>query len=196
MSGLLVPKIGGPSVKPYQPPGIWSAVGYTDSNTAVFKRDSGEALYRRSLYTFWKRTAPPPTLVTLDAPSRENCTVRRSRTNTPLAALALMNDEQFVEASRHMAQRIMTEGGLGDGQRASYAFRLATSRLPSDAELSVLLDVYRAALAKFQSDKEAAEKLVSVGESKRSETLDVVPLAAWSIVANMILNLDETITKG
>ena len=195
VSGLLIPKIGGPSVKPYQPPGIWYAVGYTDSNTAKFQRDSGEALYRRSLYTFWKRTAPPPTLVTLDAPSRENCTVRRSRTNTPLAALALMNDEQFVEASRHMAQRIMTEGGMGDGQRASYAFRLATSRLPEDKELQVLLDVYRSSLEKYQSDREAAERLVSVGESKRNESLDASQLAAWSVVANMILNLDETITK-
>ena len=195
VSGLLVPKIGGPSVKPYQPPGIWAAVGYTDSNTAVFQRDSGEALYRRSLYTFWKRTAPPPTLVTLDAPSRENCTVRRTRTNTPLAALALMNDEQFVEAARHMAARIMTEGGIGDGQRASYAFRLATSRLPSNAELKVLLDVYRAARAKYQEDEAAAEELVSVGESKRNETFDVSQLAAWSVVANMVLNLDETVTK-
>ena len=149
-----------------------------------FKRDSGEALYRRSLYTFWKRTAPPPTLVTLDAPSRENCTVRRSRTNTPLAALALMNDEQFVEASRHMAQRIMTEGGLGDGQRASYAFRLATSRLPSDAELKVLLDVYRAALARFQADK----KPLKTGfrrrietEAKRSTSVNWPPGRWWPI---------------
>jgi hypothetical protein len=196
VSGLLVGKVGGKSVKPYQPPGIWLAVGYTDSNTANFQRDSGASLYRRSVYTFWKRTAPPPTMVTLDAPSRENCTVRRTRTNTPLAALALMNDEQFVEASRQMAERIMTEGGLGDGQRASYAFRLATSRLPSNAELSALLDVYRSTLARFRSDHQAAEKLVAVGESKRSDTLDVSQLAAWSVVANMILNLDETITKG
>lgn len=195
VSGLLVPKVGGPSVKPYQPPGIWLAVGYTDSNTAKFKRDTGEALYRRSIYTFWKRTAPPPTLVTLDAPSRENCTVRRTRTNTPLAALALLNDEQFVEASRHMAERVMTEGGAGDGQRASYAFRLATSRLPNDAELRVLLDVYRAAHDKYQADKPAAEKLVSVGESQRNGQLDVSQLAAWSMVANMVLNLDETLTK-
>ena len=196
VSGLLVPTIGGPSVKPYQPPGIWYSVGYTDSNTAKFERDSGESLYRRSIYTFWKRTAPPPTLVTLDAPSRENCTVRRTRTNTPLAALALMNDEQFVEASRHIAMRIMDEGGKGDGQRAAYAFRLATSRLPNDAELKVLLDVYRDALSRFDSNKTAARKLVSVGESELDEKLDVSELAAWSIVANMILNLDETITKG
>ncbi len=195
-SGLLVRTIGGPSVKPYQPPGIWHSVGYTDSNTANFERDSGEALYRRSLYTFWKRTAPPPTLVTLDAPSRENCTVRRTRTNTPLAALALMNDEQFVEAARHMAERVMKEGGRGDGQRASYAFRLATSRIPTDAELRVLLDVYRSALARFKSDRSAAEKLVAVGDSEHDESHDVCELAAWSMVSSMVLNLDETITKG
>jgi len=196
VSGLLIRKIGGPSVKPYQPPGIWKAVGYTDSNTANFKRDSGEALYRRSLYTFWKRTAPPPTLVTLDAPSRETCTVRRSRTNTPLAALALMNDEQFVEASRNFAQRMMTEGGKTDADRASYAFGLATARRPKAEELEVLLDVYKASLARFETDKEAATKLISVGESKPDATLDTSQLAAWTMVANLILNLDETITKG
>ncbi len=196
LSGLLVRKIGGQSVKPYQPPGIWKAVGYTDSNTANFKRESGEALYRRSLYTFWKRTAPPPTLVTLDAPSRETCTVRRSRTNTPQAALALMNDEQFVEASRHFAQRMTTQGGKTDADRASYAFRLATARQPQAKELEVLLDVYKATLAKFEADKEAAKKLINVGESKPDETLDPSQLAAWTVVANLILNLDETITKG
>jgi len=196
VSGLLVRKMGGLGVKPYQPQGIWKAVGYTDSNTANFKRDSGEALYRRSLYTFWKRTAPPPTLVTLDAPSRETCTVRRSRTNTPLAALALMNDEQFVEASRQLAQRMMTEGGKTDADRASYAFRLATARPPQAKELEVLLDVYKASLAKFEADKEAATKLIAVGESKPDATLDTSQLAAWTMVANLILNLDETITKG
>jgi hypothetical protein len=196
VSGLMVRKIGGPSVKPYQPPGIWKAVGYTDSNTANFTRDSGEALYRRSLYTFWKRTAPPPTLVTLDAPSRETCTVRRSRTNTPLAALALMNDEQFVEASRHFAERMMTEGGKTDADRASYAFRLATARPPQAKELEVLLDVYTVSLANFEADKEAATKLINVGESKPDATLDTSQLAAWTMVANLILNLDETITKG
>ena len=195
LSGLLVPKIGGPSVKPYQPPGIWFAVGYTDSNTARFKRDDQEALYRRSMYTFWKRTAPPPTMVTFDAPSRENCTVRRSRTNTPQAALALMNDEQFVEASRGLAQRVMAEAGDSDQRRAAYGFRLATARAPSDAESAVLLDVYGSSLAKFRSDTEAASQLVAVGESKPDPKLDVASLAAWTMVANLILNLDETITK-
>lgn len=195
-SGLLVREIGGPSVKPYQPPGIWYSVGYTDSNTANFKRDSGDALFRRSLYTFWKRTAPPPALVTLDAPSRENCTVRRSRTNTPLAALALLNDEQFVEASRKLAERTMTEGGQGDGQRASYAFRIVTARLPTDGELKVLLDIYRSSLKKYRSDYQASEQLLQVGESDRNRELDSAELAAWSIVANLLLNLDETVTKN
>jgi hypothetical protein len=196
ISGLLVPKIGGPSVKPYQPPGIWNAVGYTDSNTAKFTRDSGDALYRRSMYTFWKRTAPPPTMSTLDAPSRENCTVRRSRTNTPLAALALMNDEQFVEASRAFAQLAMTAGGETEEERATYAFRLALTRQPSDAELAVLLDVYRSNLARFQADKETATKLINIGESKPDENLDPSELAAWTMIGNLILNLDETVTKG
>ncbi len=196
VGGLLVRKLGGPSVKPYQPPGIWYAVGYTDSNTAKFTRDNGDALYRRSLYTFWKRTAPPPTMATLDAPSRENCTVRRSRTNTPLAALALMNDEQFVEASRAFAQRAMNEGGKTDKERATYAFRLATARNPNEAELAVLIDVYQANLNKYQGDKEAATKLINTGDSKPDERLDASQLAAWTMVGNMILNLDETVTKG
>ena len=196
VSGLLVRKTGGPSVKPYQPPGIWYAVGYTDSNTAKFTRDNGEALYRRSMYTFWKRTAPPPTMSTLDAPSRENCTVRRSRTNTPLAALALMNDEQFVEASRAFAQRAMKEGGKTDEQRAAYAFRLALTRNPTEAELAVLLDVYRANLAKYRADAEAATKLINIGDSKPDEKLDPSQLAAWTMIGNLILNLDETMTKS
>jgi Protein of unknown function (DUF1553)/Protein of unknown function (DUF1549)/Planctomycete cytochrome C len=196
IGGLLVPKIGGPSVKPYQPAGVWNAVGYTDSDTANFKRDDGEALYRRSMYTFWKRTAPPPTMTTLDAPSRENCTVRRSRTNTPLAALALMNDEQFVEAARGFAERAMTEGGETDKERAAYAFCLATTRQATDAELAVILEIYQANLAKYQANQEAAAKLIHVGESSPNEKLDVSQLAAWTMIGNLILNLDETMTKG
>ncbi len=195
-SGLLVGTLGGAPVKPYQPPGIWKAVGYTGSNTSNFRRDSGESLYRRTIYTFWKRTAPPPTMSALDAPSRETCTVRRSRTNTPLAALALMNDEQFVEASRALASRAMTAGGKTDSDRAIRAFRLATSRRPSQAELKVLLEVYQSSLARFSENAKAAGELIHVGESKPDESLDVRQLAAWTVVANMILNLDETITKG
>ena len=195
-SGLWSDRVGGPSVKPYQPDGIWFAVAYTDSDTAKFKRDSGEALYRRSLYTFWKRTAPPPSMVTFDAPSRETCSVRRSRTNTPLAALALMNDEQFVEAARGVGQRTMMEGGQSDEERAAFAFRLVTARRPKDAELAVVLEVYQSSLAGYQASDEATSSLVGVGESAANSSLDAHQLAAWTMVANMLLNLDETITKG
>jgi Protein of unknown function (DUF1553)/Protein of unknown function (DUF1549)/Planctomycete cytochrome C len=196
LSGLLIDHVGGPSVKPYQPAGIWFAVAYTDSDTAKFTQDSGENLYRRSMYTFWKRTAPPPTMVTLDAPSRETCSVRRSRTNTPMAALALMNDEQFIEASRAFAQRIMREGGDTNEQRAEFAFRLATARHPVQAELDVMLEVFTSSLAGYVANVEAAAELLNVGESSLDDTLDANQLAAWTIVANMLLNLDETITKG
>ena len=196
IGGLLVEKLGGRSVKPYQPPGIWMAVGYPDSNTVKFAADTGEALYRRSLYTFWKRTAPPPSMQTFDAPSRESCSMRRARTNTPLQALVLMNDTQFVEAARTLAERMMTQGGKTPSDRIAFAFRLATARRPRVDELQVFLSLYQAHLAEYQRDKAAALKLVSVGDSKPSEALNVSELAAWTMVANVILNLDETVTKG
>jgi len=196
VSGLLLEEIGGKSVKPYQPAGLWEAVGYTDSNTARFVQDHGEALYRRSMYTFWKRTAPPPSMLTFDAPSRESCTVRRARTNTPMQALALMNDTQFVEAAWHFGQRIMKEGGTTPDERIVYAFRAATAREPNAEQLQVVRKVYEATLAAYRSDQDAALKLISVGESKRDESLDPGELAAWTMVANLILNLNETITKG
>ncbi|MCH7990223.1 MAG: DUF1553 domain-containing protein, partial [Planctomycetes bacterium] len=196
LSGLLVEKIGGKSVKPYQPAGLWNAVGYTDSNTANFVQDHGDNLYRRSMYTFWKRTSPPPTMASFDAPSRESCTVRRERTNTPLQALILMNDVQFVEAARKLAERMMTEAGSKPKQRIAFAFRMATSRRPTADETAVLLEIYHVHLAEYQKDKQAALKLVSVGEIKRNEALDVSELAAWTMIANLIFNLDETVTKG
>ena len=196
VSGLLVEQIGGPSVKPYQPDGLWNAVAYTKSNTARFVQDQGDALYRRSLYTFWKRTSPPPTMAILDAPSRETCVVRRARTNTPLSALALMNDIQFFEAARSLAERMMTDGGPTPQERIAYGFRLATARRPGPSELNVLLAQYRAHLAEFSDNEESARRLVTVGESPIDESLDVCRLAAWTMVANLILNLDETITKG
>ena len=195
-SGLLVQRQGGPSVKPYQPPGLWEAVGYTTSNTARFTQDHGAALYRRSLYTFWKRTSPPPTMLLLDAPSRETCVVRRGRTNTPLAALALMNDTQFFEAARKMAERMVLHGGPAPEDRITFAFRLATSRRPSEKEMKVLVGQYHEHLAEFRQDPDSARKVVEVGESKRDESLDVAELAAWTMVAGLILNLDETMTKG
>jgi len=195
-SGLLVRKIGGKSVKPYQPPGIWEAVGYTSSNTAKYVQDHGEALYRRSLYWFWKRTAPPASLAILDAPSRERCVVRRTRTNTPLQALVLLNDIQFVEAARVLAERAMKQGGKTPEQRISFAFRSATARKPKSDELQVLVELYKKRLAAYRKDPKAAEKLASVGERPRDKTLDVCELAAYTAVMNVILNLDETIVKG
>jgi hypothetical protein len=196
VSGLLVNQLGGSSVKPYQPQGLWRAVGYTSSNTAQFKRDDGENLYRRSVYTFWKRTSPPPSMSTLDAPSRESCTVRRARTNTPLQALLMMNDVQYIEAARALAQRIMHEGGENPQQRLAMGFRLVTSRTPSSDELDVLLDIYRQHLADYQSDPEAASKLIHLGESSRDASLNAEELAAWTMVANLLLNLDEAVTKN
>ncbi len=196
VSGLLQEKIGSPSVKPYQPPDLWKDVAYGAGFTAqVYEQDHGENLYRRSMYTFWKRSCPPPSLLIFDAPDREFCVVRRSRTNTPLQALVLLNDPTYVEASRALAQRMMKEGGSDPAEQVSLAFRLATSRRPAPEELNVLTDVFQNQLSRCRKDGEAAAKLLEVGESKRLECLDPAELAARTIVCNMILNLDETITK-
>ncbi|HND55694.1 MAG TPA: DUF1553 domain-containing protein, partial [Pirellulaceae bacterium] len=189
VSGLLVERVGGRSVKPYQPDGLWEAVGFVGSNTSVFKQDSGDALYRRSLYTFWKRTSPPPSLATFDAPSRETCTVRRARTNTPLQALVLMNDKQFVEAARKLAERMLTEGGQTLQERLTFAFRLTTARPPTSDELAVLTRIQESQFKLFQANKDAATQLLSYGDSKRNEKLDPNELAAATMVANVILNL-------
>jgi hypothetical protein len=196
ISGLLVEKIGGRGVRPYQPEGIWEAVAYTTSNTARYQKDEGEALYRRSLYLFWKRTAPPPTLTTFDAPSRESCRVRRERTNTPLQALALMNDVPYIEAARRLAERMIKEGGSSPQERVAYGFRLATARFPDGQETRILNDLYHSQLAEFQSNGSAASELLSVGDSPYDESLDAHELAAWTMVANTLLNLSETITKN
>lgn len=193
-SGLLVERLGGRSVRPYQPEGVWEAVGFQGSNTKDFKADTGDGLYRRSMYTFWKRTAPPPQLLTFDAPSRETCTVRRGRTNTPLQALVLLNDKQYVEAARKLAERMMATGST-PAERAAFGFRLATGRGPSEAETVVLVKLYQDQLAEYQANKEAATKFLSVGEAKRNEAIDVAEYGAWTLVANLILNLDETVTK-
>lgn len=195
ISGLLVEREGGKSVKPYQPEGVWEAVAFVGSNTREFKQDSGENLYRRSMYTFWKRTSPPPLLATFDAPSRENCTVRRPRTNTPLQALALMNDKQYVEAARKLAARMMKEGGTTPQERLTYGFRLATARTPSAGELEVLQRTLQKQTQAFANDKAAAEKLLSYGDSPKSTDLDPGEHAAWTMIANLLINLDETITK-
>jgi hypothetical protein len=194
-SGLLVEKLGGESVKPYQPLGIWKAVGYTSSNTANFKQDAGDALYRRSIYTFWKRTAPPPTLTSFDAPSREESCVRRERTNTPLQALVLLNDVQHVEAARVFAAQLL-DFGSEDSSRLERAFRVATSRMPTTDEVEILAELLSAQRGVFEGDLDAAKELISVGDSAVAERHEPSALAAWTVVASAVLNLHEAITKG
>jgi hypothetical protein len=197
VSGLLVDKIGGPSVLPYHPVGLWEELAFGgDFSAQKYVQDHGDKLYRRGMYTFWKRTVPPPALQTFDAPEREFCIVRRSVTNTPLQALILMNDPTYVEASRKLAERILREGGPTPRSRIAFAYELAMSREPSDGELRVLSELYQRERDTFSRDKDAATKLLAVGESKRDEKLDPVELAAWSTVASTILNMDETITKN
>ena len=197
LGGLLYAKLGGPSVKPPQPDGLWKAVGFTGSNTDTFVQDTGaDKVYRRSLYTFWKRTAPPPQMNILDAPSREACTIRRERTNTPMQALMLMNDPQFFEAARAFAERAIKEGGETPEARIAYLFEAATARLPNSVEEALLLKTFQAHYQELEADPEAAKALITVGESVPDETLDAVEVAAWTMIANLILNLDEVLNKG
>jgi Protein of unknown function (DUF1553)/Protein of unknown function (DUF1549)/Planctomycete cytochrome C len=200
VSGLLTRRIGGPSVLPYQPAGLWEDLNSrTDSRNwtaQFFEQSHGEDLYRRSLYTFWKRTSPPPQMLTFDAPDREVCTASRERTNTPLQALVMLNDPQFVEASRMLAERMIREGGTTPAERAKFAFRLGTARAPGERELAMLLGLFEKAKIRYAAQPDEAIKLLSAGEAKRDESLEVAELAAWTMVASTILNLDETITKG
>lgn len=196
VSGLLIETIGGKSVKPYQPAGLWKPVGFGGSNTSVFVQDTGDKLFRRSMYTFWKRTVPPPSMATFDAPNRETCQVRRARTNTPLQALVLMNDVQYVEAARKFAERVMTEGGETVDERIAFAFRSVLTRRPRDGELKSVAKLFHDVLHDFRQDPESAGKLLSAGDSPRNEQLDASELAAWTMVAHLILNLSETVTKG
>jgi hypothetical protein len=197
VSGLLVEKQGGPSVKPPQPGGLWEAVGYVGSNTANFTADRGvEKVHRRSVYTFWKRTAAPPQMAAFDAPSRESCTVRRERTNTPLQALLLLNEPQYVEAARALAERALKEGGPTPEAKAAWLFQAATARRPDTRELAELLTALRDHLANYAKNVEAAKQLVGVGETKADPALNVSDLAAWTMVANLVLNLDEVLCKG
>jgi hypothetical protein len=197
VSGLLVERAGGPSVKPPQPSGLWEAVGYTASNTARFTPDTGvEKTHRRSMYTFWKRTAPPPQMNAFDAPSRESCTVRRERTNTPLQALLLLNEEQMVECARALGERVLREGGKSVEERVAYLFRLAACRPPDAREKALLVAAYNEHLATYRQNPEAARKLITVGETKPDPRLDACELAAWTMMANIVLNLDEVLNKG
>jgi hypothetical protein len=189
-AGLLVEKPGGPSVKTYQPAALWKELADTE-----YTQDHGASLYRRSLYTFWKRTVAPPDMITFDAAGRETCIVRQTRTNTPLQALTLMNDVTYVEASRVLAQRVLTDGGSSPEVRLTRMFRLLTARPPRPAELNILLADLEQHRQRYRRDRQAAVKLVSVGEAKHDEGLDVAELAAYTAVANLVLNLDETMTR-
>lgn len=196
-SGLLVNRLGGPSVRPYQPAGLWEEIAFGGEFTAQkYVQDHGDALYRRSMYTFWKRTCPPPSLQTFDAPEREFCIVRRSATNTPLQSLVVMNDITFVEAARCLAERMMTDVSATPKDRIRYGVRLLLARQPSDEELRVLTDLWRNRLAAYRADPAAAAALLKVGESPRDETLDPASHAAYTSIASVLLNLDETITRN
>ncbi len=189
MSGLLIEKVGGPPVRPYQPPGLWEDFSF---NQIRYVQDKGEKLYRRSLYTFWRRSIGPPNM--FDTPNRQVCTVRQARTNTPLHALILLNDVTFVEAARVWAERLIKTEKTPD-LRLAHAWRQATARPPSATEHKVLLAGYQRVLKQYQADRPAAEKLVSAGEYARDKSLDVAEHAATAAMLNMILNLDEVVTK-
>ena len=196
LSGLLVNQVGGPSVKPPQPQGLWKSVGYSGSNTVDFRQDIGaEKIYRRSMYTFWKRSSPPPQMSTFDAPSRESCQTRRERTNTPLQALLLMNEEQYVEAARCFAQRILIEAAPSARERIVWAFEKATMRSPEALEIDELLTAYNHFRLAYAKDIPAAKRLITLGDSPSDERLDTVELATWTMMANVLLNLDEVVTK-
>ena len=198
VSGLLVKKVGGPSVKPYQPEGLWKeTTGGGGGSTARYIEDVGEGLYRRSLYTFWKRTVPPPNMMTLDAASRDICTVKRQSTSTPLQALVLLNDPQIIEASRMLAVNAITESTESVDERIKYMFLAATSRWPKDSELNELQSFYHNELKRFSEAPEDAEAYITVGNLSVEEKATPVPeLASYASVASLIFNLDESISRG
>jgi hypothetical protein len=189
-SGLLVRKVGGPSVKPYQPEGLWE-----EKSGARYERDRGEGLYRRSLYTFWKRTSPPPAMISFDAAERNVCIVTRQVTSTPLQSLVLLNDPQLIEASRFLAERMFKEGGSTIQSQISYLFRLLTSRHPKAAELELLVKTYREQQQIFARDEQETLSLLVVGDKANDPEIPPVDLAAGSVVASALLNFDETIMK-
>ncbi len=195
LGGLLVPDIGGAPVKPYQPVNIWEPVAFGGSNTKNYVQDKGAAIYRRSLYTFWKRTAPAPSMSTFDAPARENFCMVRPRSNTPLQALALMNDVQHFEAARAFAERLLLPTQT-DAGRLELAFRSATARAPDAGELSLLATALETHRGQFSRDPEAARRVITNGESKPSDRIPAPEFAAWTMVANLVLNLDETVNRN
>jgi len=196
VAGLLDARIGGPSVRPYQPAELWRELAYNpDEYTAqVFVPSHGADLYRRSVYTFWKRSVPPPNLSLLDAPDRESCTVARGRATTPLAALVLLNDTTFVEAARKLAERVLREAGQTDEQRIERLLLAVLAREPSDRERTLVKSQLAAERAEYRRDPAAAKALLAVGESPSDSSFDPVEQAAWTMLASLVLNLDEAVS--
>jgi hypothetical protein len=198
VSGLLVERIGGPSVRPYQPGDLWRQVSHYGSSPATsqtFVQDHGEKLHRRSLYTYWKRTLPPTNLSVFDAPNREICSIVRLPTNTPLQALVTLNDPQFVEASRALAVKLLDAPLPDDRARLAAAFERTTSRTPKPAELDTLETSLKRERQRYNADPKSAAELLSIGELPQNTKHALPELAAWTQLASTLLNLSETITR-
>jgi hypothetical protein len=191
VSGLLVEKVGGPSVRPYQPAGLWQEL----AGGKGYERSKGADLYRRSLYTWWKRTSPPPYMMNFDSPNREQCAVFENRTNSPLQALNLMNDVTFLEASRRFAERILKNGGATPESRIRYGYRLLLAREPNDRQMGILVEAEARMASDFAANPAAAKQFVQQGESPISAGIDPLKLAPWANLASLMLNMDEAITK-
>jgi hypothetical protein len=196
VSGLMNPAMGGRGVMPYQPPDIWEPVGYENSNTRFYMQDHGADLYRRSVYCFLKRTAPPPFMTNFDGPNREQFCSRRERSNTPLQALQLMNDVQHFEAARALAERVLTEGGADTNSRLEFLYRTVLSRRPNDDEIRIVTAALQKQLELFAAENDAATKAIHVGESAPKKVAADLATAAWTMIVNLILNLDETVVRN
>jgi hypothetical protein len=191
VSGLLTEKLGGPSVKPYQPAGLWEVA----MGSPRYDRGRGPDLYRRSLYTYWKRTVPHPAMITFDAAQRNVCIVRRQSTSTPLQALALLNDPQMVEAARFLGQRMLKEGGKTANEQVAWVFRMATGRTATDREVNILARLFDEQKELFKGDPKAAAKLLAVGDARNDPKLDAVEVAASTVLALTVLNHDEAVMR-
>lgn len=196
VGGMIDLTLGGKGVKPYQPANVWEPVGFAGSNTRFYQQDKGSALYRRSLYTFYKRTAPPPFMVNFDAPNREQTCTRRERSNTPLQALQLLNDVQHVEAARGLAQRTLGSGIVDPRGRIEFVFRNVLSRNPTAKEIDVLEKQISVHLQRYKNNPQDAQQLIQIGESKPTPNFDASELAAYTLLASTILNMDETLTRN
>jgi hypothetical protein len=196
VSGLLVPRIGGPPVRPYHPPGMYEAMAPTSADTVkTYVQDHGDSLYRRSIYTYWKRSIPHPALLSFGTPFREVCTLRRPNSNTPLQALNLMNDTTYVEAARHLAARAIKQRGAAPGSLLSDIFRMVLARNPNAQEQAILQRSYERALADFKNDPASAKALLQVGDKASAQDLDAAQLASLTTLVGILFCMDEAVTK-